>query len=271
MAYTIPEPERSAVVILADLILPLEDWVRDPGKYRPPGSSNESDFPWRAAATPDKALNATGLQFVLRLEAWIENDETFVDTFSEDAFAERAAALVIDPLKYSPLPPKEMQELRNRLHLSTPKFDLVKSDNVEFTVSGNSASRRAFYDAAWPALRASITRRRPGTRDEWLQFANDLLLRDDAKITGWALGAHAPATIKSPDFITALTRDYLRHALNGEAMGPVGGRPERWAIAVALELGEFRRRGNAFSPIDAEIAVRDFQRKKSDLERKSKA
>ena len=109
MAYTIPEPERSAVVILADLILPLEDWVRDPGKYRPPGSSNESDFPWRAAATPDKALNATGLQFVLSLEAWIENDETFVDTFSEDAFAERAAALVIDPLKYSPLPPKEMQ------------------------------------------------------------------------------------------------------------------------------------------------------------------
>ena len=67
VAYSIPEPMRSAVGILADLILPFEDWVREPNKFRPSG-----ELPWRSAATAAQALNATGLQFVGTLEGWID-------------------------------------------------------------------------------------------------------------------------------------------------------------------------------------------------------
>src|SRR2546422_419639 len=75
MAYTVPASLRASLSLLADALLPIEEWLKtkpyvpDPSALIP----SEGPLPWRSGSI---SLNANSLELIRAFEAWIDDDAT---------------------------------------------------------------------------------------------------------------------------------------------------------------------------------------------------
>ena len=273
----LPADIKPAISMIADVILPLEEWIKEPGKFLP-----DEPKPWRDPYKPK--LSAENLGFLEHFDAILTREESFIDSYDIDEFLQRAAALVDDPLAHCPLGRTNMAARRLawgfRADDDNPKFAANLGDNVDYLQKKESTpkvwveypvSRQTFYDACWKELRVVINLHKPSSNKDWQVLVSDLRLdaKDEAKKTksGWdatRIGIGIGIGIESSQFIVALARDIVAYVLSHKCKAPSGA---DWASAVPIELGERRRPGNAFTAKDTEDAVKRMKAKLDELGR----
>jgi hypothetical protein len=227
----IPDDLLAALGNLATAIFRLDDWIKDPAKYVPPNP----DLPWRAdgqTLTPEKTGAIDFFAELLRISS------------GDDDLGARWGALLADPLKFSPI--DDVRGWRRRRGLDeAAKFGVVQAANVWLVdQAGMPTSRRSFYAACWTPLRAAIAAAPPASDADW-RGLTDVLLGD--RHAAWP-----PATWpKSSAFIVQFAADML----NG-MLGQRSPAAPPWREALLIELGEYRRVGNKYSPEDAAASVK---------------
>lgn len=219
---------------LAEGLLPLQEWVESAAHaYTPPGPAS---LPWRHG----EPLSHERLQTIEYVEWAIAASD------ADDLLLARWDRIRQEPLAFCPLPsPRDFREGRG-LSLA-PRFATVEAGNSLADASGRQMSRRQLYDQCTPILALTITdaRRRLGdnTPQFWSVLAQEL---HRGNCPEWRGVAGAPQS-------TLLTEQFLRDALTALLNGWLDV-PPPWRYAVLIELGEFRRPGNAFTRADVENA-----------------
>jgi len=232
---------RENLYLLAEAILPLGRWLAGTPTQRP-----DALAPWRKPFTPQLSVRDVGLiEFIERQIA-----ESSVD----GALAQKWKQVEKEPLAvFNTLPGKGPAWRAARI-LGDAKFGLVESDNVEVILDhvksgtkrvSRASSRREFYGHAFPAFARVVAAHPPS---DWEQF-RDRLLNNDTSL-GW------PATcpVTAGRFVAQFAKDLLYGLLG------MHDQPERpQTTAVLAELGQRRRKGNAYSVEDVRAAVAALQ------------
>lgn len=225
---------RDTLANLAAGLFGLDSWIREPGKYKPP----QKDLPWRAPAHTFSPADMAVIPFF---------EDLLRESSGDDDLGALWAALAVDALKFSPLSDPASWR-KNRGFSNTPKFGIVKSNNVWLTnANGTVISRASFYASCWPLLKGVVDARKKVGPADWTLLANDLLAN---KAPEW------PTTTQpsSSAFLIQFASDMLYGML-----GMRTSAPEPWRRAVLIELGEYRHPGNAYSSADTENAVKTFE------------
>src|SRR6266700_2970999 len=138
-----PTDLRGPLESLATAIFQLGDWLKDPAKYVPP----QANLPWRAAGQNLTPTSTGALDFI---------EELLHASSGDDDLGARWAAIIADPLKFSPI--DDPHGWRRRRGMSdTAKFGIIAGANVWLSDAGGTPiSRRTFYAASWAPLRAAI-------------------------------------------------------------------------------------------------------------------
>ncbi|PYV33665.1 MAG: hypothetical protein DMG22_09120 [Acidobacteria bacterium] len=230
---------------LASGLFGLDAWIKKPGKYKPP--LPDEHMPWRAAG---HTFLPSDLGVIPFFEGLLREDS------GEDDLFDRWAELTANPVRFSPM--EDVQGWRrNRGLASVPQFGVTKSANVLLTDSmGHAISRRKFYEPCWPLLQATVATRLKTGPVDYGKLANDLA-------TDLALESEWPRTQKPPSsiFIAQFVCDLL-YAMLG--MRNSVAAPMQYALLA--ELGEFRRAGNAYKPVDATKNVEALRRLLDELQ-----
>ncbi len=230
---------RDTLINLATGLFGLDAWIKEPGKYVPP----IVDPPWRVKTHTFTPADLGVLSFFENL---------LRESSQDDDLGSRWAAVMADPLRFSPLAdPAEWR--RNRGLNSAPKFGIVGSSNIWLTdPNGRVISRATFYSSCWPLLNAVVTaRRQTGPPVDWAALAKDLLAGSAPQ---W------PTTSRpgSAAFLIQFAADMLYAML-----GIRNPAPEPWRRAVLIELGEYRKpggnKGEGFTRKDTDTAVEVFR------------
>jgi hypothetical protein len=226
---------RDILENLAAGLFGLDAWVKEPTKYTPP----ELPLPWRE----------TGHTFAPKDLAVIPFFENLLRaSSSDDELGDRWSALSADPLKFSPLADPRAWR-RSRGLADAPQFGVVKSSNVWLVnAEGHPVSRATFYTACWPLLKTAVDAKKTHGPVDWEALARELLTNANGQ---W------PSTQQpsSAAFVTQFASDML-YAL----LGMRTAAPEPWRYAVLIELGEYRRAGNRYTPQDTAAAVTRFEK-----------
>ena len=224
---TLDKELQAILPSLADAILPLTEWIRDPAKYKPPDAAT---LPWRVS----NSLTTTDLGLMPFFQKLLEADA------GDERIRERWESLIGDPLQFSPLANVKTWRAARDLEAEA-RFGAADSANVVITGGEKNKpaepmSRTSFYQAAFPLLKASVALTNPSGAPSWQSFANDLLVDKHA---AWPV----TAAVKSSEFLKQFARDAL-YAVLGMTNEAVA---EPFRFAVLIELGEHRRVGNALS------------------------
>jgi hypothetical protein len=233
---------RAALTGLAEGLLPLQEWVRSAAHvYVPP---NAKDLPWRAG----ESLTHERLQTIAYVEWLVAASD------ADDLLLARWDHIRQDPLAYCPLPsPRAFREGRGLSQ--APRFATVEAGNALADASGRQMSRRQLYDQCTPILKATVNDAQkrlgpvtPPPSGFWTTLAQEL---HRGNCPEWRGVAGAP---QSTLLTEQLLRDVLTALLNGWLEVP-----PPWRYAVLIELGEFRRPGNAYKRSDVEAARESFK------------
>lgn len=258
MAYQIPATVRPVLVGLADVILPVHDWISQTG--RPPPKFAEfipalADVPWRPAGAPP-SLSIDDFDIVGFLEYRAEQDEVL------EPLAARWRAVRANPTAFFKARTGEQaaawRARRANLNPATRfgVFEPVSNNFAFFTqdAQGNARdaiSREGFYDACWGPLEDAYKASNPGDTNGWLNFVNSL--RGDSN-QAW------PTTknIRSSLFARQFTIDVLNATL-GQKNPAATSKGPLWPRAVLIEAGENRNPDNRYTIAEAATAVQHFK------------
>ena len=227
---------RAALTGLAEGLLPLQDWITSPTHtYIPPDAK---DLPWRTG----EVLTHERLRTISYVEWLVAASD------ADDLLLARWEHLRQDPLAYCPLEtPRAFREGRGLSQ--APRFAAVEAGNALADASGRQMSRRYLYDQCTPLLIAAVKqaqrREEPPT---WTALATEL---HQGNCSEWRAVAGAPQS-------TLLTEQLLRDVLTALLNGWLDV-PSPWRYAVLIELGEYRRPGNAYLRSDVETALKAFK------------
>jgi hypothetical protein len=233
---------RTTLTGLAEGLLPLQDWVTSEShRYVPP---NATDLPWRAG----EILTHERLQTIAYVEWLVAASD------ADDLLLARWDHIRQDPLAYCPLPsPRAFREGRGLSQ--APRFATVESGNALADASGRQMSRRFLYDQCTPILIETVKEAQkrlgkatPPPSPFWSTLAQEL---HRGNCPEWRGIAGAPQS-------TLLTEQLLRDVLTALLNGWLDV-PPPWRYAVLIELGEFRRPGNAYARSDVESALQSFK------------
>lgn len=230
---TIDDDLREELEAVIDVLLPLQKWVDDENKWKPP---NHLSLPWRNGSAK---LNAKSLQVVPLIDA-------FISASSDGDLLNRFRDVAKDPLEYSPL--DDVAEWRAARGLAAEaEFGIAESQNVLVDGTGKPATRAEIYRQTLPLFRgaAAAFHHAWPTRD-FVKFVDGLAADDK---TFWS----DQSVAKPSFFLKQLLKDTMFVLL--DLRGPL---LEPWNSAIAIELGEHRRPGNRYKIADAEAAVQEF-------------
>lgn len=232
---------------LAEALFPLKDWFpADPAKrqFQPP-----PPLDWRPSAG-EQTLTIHGLNGVDFIAKLLTNED------DDRALAERWRAVAAHPLEFhDSLPGRQRWRKSRRGDDGSPAlepdpkkvvFGAAASGNFVRVEEGRPVTRGEHYDQCLGPLE-DLVRQFPAPVD-WTQLAAELLAD---KAPAWPAGIPT-----SSEFIRQFCKDILYAALNFQSSAP-GRYPE----AVAIELGEGRRPGNAYSVLDSQRAVVALKKK----------
>lgn len=232
---------RAALLGLIEGLLPLQEWIKSPDKFVPP---NAKELPWRNG----QALTHERLQTVAYVEWLVAASD------ADDLLLARWDKIRQDPLVFCPLP--SARSYREGRGLSqAPRFASVEAGNSLADASGRQMSRQQLYDQCVPVLIATVknAQKRLGQSTPppgvfWTTLAQEL---HRGNCPEWRGVAGAPQS-------TLLTEQVLRDALTALLNGWLDS-PPPWRYAVLIELGEYRRPGNAYTRDDVEHSLRHFK------------
>jgi hypothetical protein len=231
---------RATLLGLAEGLLPLQDWINSPTKYVP---QNANELPWRQG----EALTHERLQTIAYVEWLVAASD------ADDLLLKRWDQIKQDPLAFCPLP--SARAYRDGRGLSqAPRFATVEAGNALADASGRQMSRRHLYDQCTPILIKTVrdAQKRLGKAERppakfWTDLAQEL---HRGNCPEWRGVAGAP---QSTLLTEQLLRDILTALLNGWLEVP-----PPWRYAVLIELGEYRRPGNAYARSDVKTALQTF-------------
>ena len=242
---------RNCLAALADVVFPLAAWIQEPDKYTPP-SHQTKPLPWRGEFA---TLSVESLKCIEFFEQSLEQeheDESFIARFLEVAQA---------PLSHSALGERMKAWRKARgLGVADVRFAPQLSDNIEFTAAAQPLMRGEFYKLGFKQLKNVFDLRQPVGPVEWGHVAKDLLDDKDKSVTGWD---SAQSGVKSAAFVRAFVREILVILLGGKL--DLGRSDKRWNFALAIELGEHRRPGNAYTVHDTRQTVQQFRTKLTEV------
>jgi hypothetical protein len=227
---------RIALTGLAEGLLPLQQWVMNPmHTYQPPDAAA---LPWRSGLT----LTHERLQTIEYVEWLIAASD------ADDLLLARWDRIGQDPLLHCPIPAARAFREGRGLSLS-PRFATVEAGNALADAGGRQMSRRHLYQQCTPILVRAVAaaRKRDGMPTDssfWTMLAEEL---HRGNCPEWRAVAGAP---QSTLLTEQLLRDVITALLNGWLDVPAP-----WRYAVLIELGEFRRPGNAFQRADVDKAT----------------
>ena len=236
---------REVLTGLAEGLLPLSDWVATKS-YVPP---DHKALPWRNGET----LTHERLRSIAYVEWLVAASD------ADDLLLARWDHIKQDPLAFCPLP--AARAFRDGRGLSqAPRFATVEAGNALADASGRQMSRQQLYDQCLPILIATVRDAQKRTGPDalpafapppspfWIALAKEL---HRGNCREWRAVAGAP---QSTLLTEQLLRDVLTALLNGWLEVP-----PPWRYAVLIELGEYRRPGNAYTREDVEKARQSFQ------------
>jgi hypothetical protein len=256
----ITNPQKGLLCRLADELFPVKDWISDVKRPYIP-----LDSPWRG---PDGTVvgnpSINDLDVIGRIAQWLAADE------ADAAIANRWRQVAEQPLGFQENIPgrrkwrRERQTLDGSPTLETDArkviFGAVASDNFilfeDRHVPDGSGTQRVpltrgeFYGECLPAFERLLTERPPLDAAGWKQVVLEMA-EDQAVLASFWL-AEAP---KSSEFIRQVCKDIAHAAMSFEEQIP-----EKFRAAMAIEAGEFRRPGNAYSEDDAARAVTELKK-----------
>jgi hypothetical protein len=257
LAYKIPANIRPILARLADVILPVHDWINQAGKAPPQYAEfipALADVPWRRAnAAPSLSIN--DFDIVAYLEYRAQQDEPL------EPLAARWRQVRVNPTAFFKSRTGEQaaawRARRANLNAAT-RFGAFESTSSNFGFYTQDAqgspkdaiSREGFYDACWGPLEDAYKASNPDANG-WPNFVSGL--RADGN-QAW------PSTrnIRSSLFLRQFTIDVLVATLGqknpaADAKGPL------WPRAVLIEVGENRTPDNAYTVAEAATAVQHFK------------
>lgn len=224
---------RDILENLAGGLFPLDAWIKAKN-YKPP----EKDLPWRANGA---SLVPKDLGVIKFFEALIR------ETSADADLIERWQKIGAEPLKFSPL--ADVGAWRTHRGLDpNPEFGALESENILVDAEGKPISRASFYADYWPLLKEALKAAASQGAIDWVAFASSLFT-DQPNF--WPQNQ----PLKSSIFIKQFVKDML-YAM----MGMRNEAPEPWKFALLIELGEHRRVGNAYTPANAEKAVKEYKK-----------
>jgi hypothetical protein len=234
-------PEAHAALLgLVEGLLPLQEWLSSPDKYVPP---NTKELPWRNG----EALTHERLQTISYVEWLVAASD------ADDLLLARWDRIRQDPLAFCPLPSARLFREGRGLSQS-PRFASVEAGNAPADASGRQMSRQQLYDQCVPILidivepaKKRIAAIVPPV-PFWTTLAQEL---HRGNCPEWRGFAGAPQS-------TLLTEQVLRDALTALLNGWLDS-PPPWRYAVLIELGEYRRPGNAYTRDDVKGSLQHFK------------
>jgi hypothetical protein len=222
---------------LADAIVPLSEWLAEPTKFIPTEQAS-SPLPWRK---PGRPLNATALKVIPFLEQLLANDNP------DEVLEKRWHELEADALVHCPVPSiaawREARGLK-----AAAKFGAADSDNVvnfhedmAQRPRKHTRSRSSFYKEFCHLFSVAVATKGGALNSAaaWKAFAAALLANNELE-SSWPVDAPP-----SSEFIKVFSRDILIAIMGMK--NPLGDKDLRWDAAVLIELGEHRKRGNAYT------------------------
>lgn len=236
---------RDILINLAAALLPLDAWVKGVPSATPPRLAkayvppNAAGLPWRA---PGQSLHVKDLGVIEVLESLLAHDG------ADQAIENRWLDITADPLKFNKQ--RHVKKWRHDRGLGEARFRPADSDNVIIAdgIPGDkhAVSRMIFYQESWTLLRGIV---QPSPPNDWTALA-ELLFSD--KHPQWPTATRP----KSSEFIKVFMRDVLIALLN-----MTGAQPDPQRMALAIEVGEFRRPGNAYTIGNVQVAMDAFKKK----------
>jgi len=257
MPYEIPQAVRPIIEKLAELVLPIQDWLKQPNK-RPPRYDQFitplKGVPWRpGGAAP--TLSVGDMKIVEYLEMQIDNDA------SNEALAPRWRQIKAKPTLFFKSPTGQTADAwrasRDNLNATAQfgAFDPTSSNFAFFTQDQNgnpkdAISRKEFYDACWGPLTDAFKAANPTDAQSWSAFLGSLRANT---LAAW------PVTrdIWSSLFVRQFTIDLLTASL-GQKNKAISQADPIWQRAVLIEVGENRHPNHRYTVQDADQAIQNF-------------
>jgi len=243
--------QREALKKLAEALFPLKEWFSADPTIR----SFQPTLPldWRPYANQQN-LSINDLKVVEFLEVLLDHDE------DDRKLAKRWRTVAKKPLDFhNALPGRKNWRKSRRREDGTPALDpnnatfgAAASGNFVLVEAGEPVTRGEFYQKCLEPFMAVVTKL--GVQLVWVDLAAALLADKFAapnNVPSWPTGIP-----KSSEFIKQFCKDVAYAALNFQSSAAA-----RYPEAVAIELGEVRRPGNAFAVVSAEKAVAVLKQK----------
>jgi hypothetical protein len=257
MPYEIPQDVRPILEKLAEFVLPIQDWINQPGKVVPRYDQfipPLNGVPWRPVGVPP-TLGVGLMNIVEYLEMQADNDS------ANEALAPRWRQIKATPtLFFKSRTGQSGADWRaGRAGLSATAqfgaFDPTSNNFAFFSLDQNgkpkdALSRKEFYDKCWDPLVKAFKAAPPSDTQSWSAFLDKL--RTD-QLAAWPTSQD----IRSSSFIRQFTIDLLIASL-GQKNKAIGEADPVWQRAVLIEVGENRHPGNRYSVQDADQAVQTF-------------
>lgn len=236
---------REVLLGLAEGMLPLQEWITTKS-YLP---SEHATLPWRNG----EKLTHERLRTIAYVEWLVAASD------ADDLLLTRWDHIKQEPMAFCPLP--AARAFRDGRGLSqAPRFATVEAGNSLADASGRQMSRQQLYNQCLPILIATVRAAQKRTGPDalppfvpppspfWVELSKELHRNNCRE---WRGVAGAPQS-------TLLTEQLLRDVLTALLNGWLDVKPP-WRYAVLIELGEYRRPGNAYTRDQVEAARQAFQ------------
>ena len=257
MAYQIPPAARPIIENLAEISLPIQVWIDQPGKVPPRYDQfipPLQGVPWRpGGGTP--TLGVSKINIVGYLEIQADHDA------SNEALAPRWRQIKVTPTQFfksrTGQTAAAWRTSRDGLNAVAQfgAFDPSSNNFAFFTQDQNgnpkdTISRKEFYDKCWEPLVNAFNAAQPGNAQSWTAFLDGL--RGNS-LAPW------PVTldIRSSLFVRQFTIDLLIASL-GQKNKAISDADPIWQRAVLIEAGENRHLDHRYTVQEADLAVQTF-------------
>jgi hypothetical protein len=237
---------REILENLAEALFPLAEWLEDKDKRYP--HLINLNLPWRSSG---KQLSVNDIGAIAFFE------KLLTESPDEVAFLERWQKILEapNPLDLSPIENlAAWRANRNPPLEEKPTFDIAASENilVQKNPEEKPTSRRGFYVDYWELLKTTVAARNPLDTLAWKQLTEELF-KDTCP--DWN-GQNKP--LKSSLFIKEFASDLLYGM-----MGMKNSASSEYQVALLIELAEYRRVGNQYTPVDVDRAREALRQKLS--------
>lgn len=259
MPYEIPQTVRPILEKLAEFVLPIQDWLKQPNK-RPPRYDQFitplNGVPWRPGGGAP-TLGVGDMKIVKYLEMQVENDA------ANEALAPRWQQIKARPTRFFRSRTGQTADAwrasRDSLNATAQfgAFDPTSSNFAFFTQDQNgnpkdAISRKTFYEACWVPLGDAYKEASPANPQSWSAFLDGLRANS---LAAWPL----TRDIRSSLFVRQLTIDLLVASLGQNNKAMIQNDPI-WQRAVLIEVGENRHPNHSYTVQDAAQAIQNFRK-----------